>query len=253
MAELPISATTPYPFHPLAEALAQARERLAEAEQDLADARAGDAGDLKTEVRRAERALKDARKAVGQAERDLKTLKGVPVCRIAVPTYRTKAAFDHACIHLPQLPGDRPMFRAIQAAAAAGLIPADDPTLAEIAAGLKECGGSVPDDLSDPFNELYERVANHPAVRAIQEARTAIVAAHRSLKVRHFLLSVEGIDLPPRVAGVLPEAALDMLPPPLVDAIAAKIDELSTLRGWLVGKSAAPSSSPSGLTTSMAA
>lgn len=257
--ELPADPRTPFPYCPLMDQIRKARETLEDAQRALAEA------DAKAKAAPDDKALADALAVAIAAEADAAdTLEDLenqlaeqpdqPVYLLRVPTFRTNTRFSEIMALAPPSPSDRRMFRAIKKAGIeTGEIPADDADLLAVEQALRSSGADLPDALAGVFEDLYARVEEHPAVRAVVAARTRSNGAVPLLKVRFHLLgfkNVEGDFV--AVGDMATEETTDLISPLDVYRIANKVDELNALRMRL-GKSSSsrsrsrPSASASAL------
>ena len=248
---LPISAKDLYRFNPLADAVENAAEIVSDAERDLDEARAKAAAEpddakAKIAVTRAERALKEAEEHLEETRKEYeRNGDSSPVYLIQVPTFSTRTSFKRATALLPPYPSDRKMLSAMKKAAADGVIPITDPKLSLIETEIG-AGGSCPRDLAAEFDDLVDRTREHESVCAVIADRTVAMDAFSALRVRHYLKGVENLDIGFRLHNnLVPVEVLDEIPLDHIDAIAAKINELSSVRARVGKSSAAPSSSPS--------
>ncbi|CAO3428670.1 hypothetical protein [Azospirillum argentinense] len=240
MSMLPITAAKPYLFILLVDQIEKARDAVAEANRKLANATAAleakpDDADLKKDVDEGEKLLSDAYEELDRLEAELSETPDQPVYRLRVPSFDINAAFEEALVRLPTYPGDRKLFRAIEAS---GLIPSDDPDFLAVKEALKKSGGGVPEELSGTFQDLYERADNSEAVRDIRAARLRFTKDVARLRTTHYLLGFEGVrdldgDLVPFLAenGYPTTATLNAIPPEDIAAIGEKVQELNSLRG----------------------
>lgn len=254
MTTLPISAADLYRFNPLKDRIEKARESLEDAERavDEAELEAGkapDDADKKAKVKEARDLVKVLENILANQERELKKAKVQPEYLLKVPTYRTQTALEELAAMIPPSPSDRKMFAAIKAAGLeTGLIPEDDPDLKEVAKALRETGGGVPKEKRGLFDDLHERVCDHPTVRGVVAARHRYAKALDLLTVRFYLKGVDG--LPGAEAfriehDLVTEESTDIIPPDDLSAIEAKVAELRSVRGREGNSSSSPSPSRS--------
>ncbi len=236
---LPLSAT--YTFTPLIDRIEKAREEVAAAERKAANAHAAadakpDDAALAETATEADEALDVANEALDSLEAELAENPDQPKYVLRVPTFDLNAKFEEEMIRHPTYPSDRKMFKAIEAS---GLIPADDPDLIEVRAGLRKSGGGVPEELAGVFQDLYDRASDAPEVGAIRAARLRWQKDLARLRTNFYLLSfsgvvdVDGNDVPFEADGdgKPTEAALNAIPPDDIIAIGEKVSELNTLKG----------------------
>ncbi|UKJ74477.1 hypothetical protein [Azospirillum brasilense] len=240
MSMLPITAAKPYLFIRLVDQIEKARDAVAEATRKLANSTAAleakqDDADLKKDVEQGEKLLADAYEELDRLEAELEANPDQPVYKLRVPSFDINAAFEEALVRLPTYPGDRKMFRAIEAS---GLIPSDDPDFVVVKEALKKSGGGVSEDLSAIFQDLYERADNAEAVQDIRAARLRFTKGVARLRTKHYLIGFEGVrdldgDLVPYLAenGYPTDATINAIPPEDITAIGDKVQELNSLRG----------------------
>lgn len=261
MSSVPLNTRAPFRFCPLREQIAQAREDLDTAAKDVAEAKAKADADP-TNKKLAENLI-EAQEWEMETQENLDKLEGElaanpkqPVYLLRVPTYRSNDALVAMSLGLPQSPSDRRMFRAIKQAAETGALPLDDADLLDIEVALKSSGGGVPEEMTGVFQDLFDRVSDHPAVRDVVVARYQANSADRELTIRFHLLGWENVDIDgvPAVFdakdGLAAESCLDAIPPADCRAIVEKVKEMNRVGSRLGNSSASPSPSLSTPTAS---
>lgn len=238
---MPLPVSTTYVFTPLVDRIEKAREEVAAAERKAANAHAAaeakpDDEALIEAANTADEALDVANELLDGLEAELAENPDQPKYVLRVPTFDLNAKFEEEMIRHPTYPSDRKMFKAIEAS---GEIPADDPDLIEVRAGLRKSGGGVPDDLAGVFQDLYDRASDASEVGAIRAARLRWQKDLARLRTNFYLLSYSGVtdidgnEVPfeSDVDGHPTAECLNAIPPSDIEAIGAKVNELNTLKG----------------------
>lgn len=245
MITIPISATSPYRFNPLTDAVAVARLELEDAERKLSEAEAMPDGKARTAALLEAEVDRDmAQEALKTAESNLTLFdaRGA-VYLLRVPTPRTRQAFADQLAKLPLFPNDTAMLRALQAAAKDRAFSGEDTLALEALCEVARGRGNLREEaLASELTRLTEAAAEHPAVAEIRAKRAKWQSAYNERVVRFHLVGWDGGDLPEfpgRDRDDLADASvMDLLPPEDFDAIAEKVAELQTLRGRMLGNSA---------------
>lgn len=238
---LPVSARDPFHFDPLAEAIADARAKVDDAQRRL-----DEAGETDFAAKLiADADLETAKAALEQAEAERARYgANAPKYSLLVPTYRTQQRLENLMIGLPAHPGNAAMLKALRAASADGLYEDEDKMALEaLVSASKSQGNLRQEKLSSELTRLTEVAMEHPAVMAVVAKRRKAIAAHNEMTVRFHLLGWAGAKLPPfpnrNADGLADETVLDFLPPEHVMAVVLKVQRLQGVEGTMGNSSAA--------------
>lgn len=249
MTTLPISASRPYRFDPIAEEVRRRREMLTVAEQKTAETevKATAARAAADEAAKAAAAAPEDQAAADVAakreeaaialEKDLETQTGLvaslrdaiplvdadaakrtlrPVYLLRVPNFILNSQFEQSVFDVPPSPSDRKMFQAMKAVVLAsgseyGVTATDDDFKALDAAFRASGGGSVPKDVVGVFEDLFARLAETPEVRKVLKQRRAHKSGLQRLRLGLYVAGVEGLPDADQFRVVDGEATLDSL------------------------------------------